>query len=192
MYSSVGTWLIFKSHRLAVSIMKSNSVIVRTYTWEKIFIRLTFFEMRNWLHFVIHRVSIAMFFNCPVLNMSQSLLVLLYSDEHWWLIYLFIYYVIFTQEYPISAEHCSPWGSCITCMTKQTSISIHSVIIQWLHWLRGTYIITCITLTTYTCSSLQWLHAGIGSCLVNIMYLINVTFNIHYTTSSWNALWFHV
>ena len=45
-------------------------------------------------------------------------------------IYLFIYYVIFTQEYPISAQHCSPWGSCITCMTKQTSISIHSVIIQ--------------------------------------------------------------
>ena len=27
-------------------------------------------------------------------------------------IYLFIYYVIFTQEYPISAQHCSPWGSC--------------------------------------------------------------------------------
>ena len=25
-------------------------------------------------------------------------------------IYLFIYYVIFTQEYPISAQHCSPWG----------------------------------------------------------------------------------
>ena len=43
---------------------------------------------------------------------------------------------------------------------------------------------TCIMLTTYTCSSLQWLHAGAGSCLVNIMYLINVTFNIHYTTSS--------
>ena len=28
-------------------------------------------------------------------------------------IYLFIYYVIFTQEYPISAQHCSPWGSCL-------------------------------------------------------------------------------
>ena len=23
-----------------------------------------------------------------------------------------IYYVIFTQEYPISAQHCSPWDSC--------------------------------------------------------------------------------
>ena len=44
--------------------------------------------------------------------------------------FIYIYYVIFTQEYPISAQHCSPWGSCITCMTKQTSISIHSVIIQ--------------------------------------------------------------
>ena len=39
-------------------------------------------------------------------------------------------------------------------------------------------------LTTYACSSLQWLHAGAGSCLVNIMYLINVTFNIHYTTNN--------
>ena len=29
-------------------------------------------------------------------------------------IYLFIYYVIFTQEYPISAQHCSPWGSCMS------------------------------------------------------------------------------
>ena len=29
-------------------------------------------------------------------------------------IYLFIYYVMFTQEYPISAQHCSPWGSCKT------------------------------------------------------------------------------
>ena len=44
--------------------------------------------------------------------------------------YLFIYYVIFTQEYPISVQHCSPWGSCITYMTIQTSISIHSVLIQ--------------------------------------------------------------
>ena len=35
MYSSVGTCLIFKCHHLAVSIMKSNSVIVRTYTWKK-------------------------------------------------------------------------------------------------------------------------------------------------------------
>ena len=26
--------------------------------------------------------------------------------------HLFIYYVIFTQEYPISVQHCSPWGSC--------------------------------------------------------------------------------
>ena len=43
--------------------------------------------------------------------------------------YLFIYSVIFTQEYPISAQHCSPWGSCITCMTKQTSISIEFVVI---------------------------------------------------------------
>ena len=46
------------------------------------------------------------------------------------IIYLFIYYVIFTQEYPISVQHCSPWGSCITYMTIQTSISIHSVLIQ--------------------------------------------------------------
>ena len=97
-------------------------------------------------------------------NLDEEMLVLLYN--------LFIYCVIFTQEYPISAQHCSPWGSCITCMTKQTSISIHSVIIQWLHWLRGTYIITCIMLITYTCSSLQWLHAGAGSCLVNIMYSV--------------------
>ena len=64
------------------------------------------------------------------------------------LFYFFIYYVIFIQEYPISAQHCPPWGSCITCMTKQAPInwiSIHSVIIQWLQWLlvvRGTYIIT--------------------------------------------------
>ena len=28
--------------------------------------------------------------------------------------HLFIY-VIFTHQYPISAQHCSPWGSCITC-----------------------------------------------------------------------------
>ena len=42
---------------------------------------------------------------------------------------VFIYYVIFTQEYPISVQHCSPWGSCITYMTIQTSISIHSVLI---------------------------------------------------------------
>ena len=34
-------------------------------------------------------------------------------------IYLFIYYVIFTQEYPISAQHCSPWGSCIIRMEKE-------------------------------------------------------------------------
>ena len=29
--------------------------------------------------------------------------------------YLFInkYYVIFTQEYPVIGQHCSPWGSCI-------------------------------------------------------------------------------
>ena len=50
--------------------------------------------------------------------------------EHLFFFFFFFYYVIFTQEYPISAQHCSPWGSCITCMTKQTSISIHSVIIQ--------------------------------------------------------------
>ena len=82
MYSSVGTWLILKCHHLAVSIMKSNSVILGTYTWKKIFIRLTWIEMRNWLHFVIHRISIAMFLNGPELNMFESLLVLLYSDEH--------------------------------------------------------------------------------------------------------------
>ena len=35
MYSSVGTCLILKCHHLAVSIMKSNSVIIRTYTWKK-------------------------------------------------------------------------------------------------------------------------------------------------------------
>ena len=34
------------------------------------------------------------------INLSISLLF----------IYLFIYYIIFTQEYPISAQHCSPWG----------------------------------------------------------------------------------
>ena len=28
------------------------------------------------------------------------------------LVYLFIYYIIFTKEYPISVQHCSPWGSC--------------------------------------------------------------------------------
>ena len=61
---------------------------------------------------------------CPQCKGGKSLV----SEEND--IYLFIYYVIFTQEYPISAQHCSPWGSCITCMTKQTSISIHSVIIQ--------------------------------------------------------------
>ena len=27
-------------------------------------------------------------------------------------VYLFIYYVIFTQEYDTSAQHCSHWGSC--------------------------------------------------------------------------------
>ena len=46
---------------------------------------------------------------------------------------LFIYYVIFTQEYIISAQHCSLWGSCIACMTKQTSIGINSALIQLLH-----------------------------------------------------------
>ena len=81
-YSSVGTCLILKSHHLAVSIMKSNGVIGRTYTWKKVFIRLTWIEMRNWLHFVIHRISIAMFFNGSMFNLSESLLVLLYSDEH--------------------------------------------------------------------------------------------------------------
>ena len=84
MYTSVGTCLILKSHHLAVSIMKSNNVIVGAYVPipGKIFILLTWIEMRYWLHFVIHRISIAMFFNGPVLNMSESLLVLLYSDEH--------------------------------------------------------------------------------------------------------------
>ena len=40
-------------------------------------------------------------------------------------LHIFFYYVIFTQEYPISAQHCSPWGSCITCMTK-TNINQHT------------------------------------------------------------------
>ena len=35
------------------------------------------------------------------------------SCSGWLVFYLFIYYVIFTQEYPISAQHCSPWGSCL-------------------------------------------------------------------------------
>ena len=85
MYSSVGTWLILKCHHLAVSIMKSNSVIVRTYTWKKIFIRLTWIEMRNWLHFVIHRISIAMFLNGPVrkkcLSLSSSFFILMNIDD---------------------------------------------------------------------------------------------------------------
>ena len=36
---------------------------------------------------------------------------LVFSDDFF--LIFFIYYVIFTQEYPISAQHCSPWGSCI-------------------------------------------------------------------------------
>ena len=38
--------------------------------------------------------------------------------------YLFIYYVIFTQEYPISAQHCSPWGSCIRSLTVRRCLVV--------------------------------------------------------------------
>ena len=68
-------------------------------------------------------VTIGVVYRCPNITIQNN-------EKIHKFIYLFIYYVIFTQEYPISAQHCSPWGSCITCMTKQTSISIHSVIIQ--------------------------------------------------------------
>ena len=66
-------------------------------------------------------------------------------------LFLFIYYVIFTQEYPISAQHCSPWGSCITCMTK-TNINQHTFSYNTVTTLTTWYIHhTCIMLTTYTC-----------------------------------------
>ena len=81
------------------------------------------------------------------------------------LIYLFILSYLPRSTPSVRSTVLPAWGSCITCMTKQTSISIHSIIMQWLHWLHG----ACMhMLTTYTCSSLQWLHAGAGSCLVNI------------------------
>ena len=46
---------------------------------------LTWFEIRNWLLFVIHGIGIAIFFDGPMLNLFVSLLLLLSSDEHWWL-----------------------------------------------------------------------------------------------------------
>ena len=69
---------------------------------------------------------------CPVsAEIHKPATSVVFADSsHAAIIYLFIYYVIFTQEYPISAQHCSPWGSCISYMTIQTSISIHSVLIQ--------------------------------------------------------------
>ena len=63
----------------AICTMKSNSVIVRS--WKLVFIRLTWIEMRNWLFFVIHRIGIAIFSNGLMLNLFESLLILLSSDE---------------------------------------------------------------------------------------------------------------
>ena len=53
-------------------------------TWKKVFIRLTWIEMRNWLHFVIHRISIVIFFNCPCLiclSLSSSFFILMNIDD---------------------------------------------------------------------------------------------------------------
>ena len=37
---------------------------------------------------------------------------------------LFIFYVIFSQEYSISAHHCSPWGSCSRRWRRWTLVGI--------------------------------------------------------------------
>ena len=77
---------LINSNHLAICMMKSNIVIhvVRS--------RPTYLEMS--LHssdmdrdaelvlFVIHRIGIAIFFNSPMLNLFESLLILLSSDEH--------------------------------------------------------------------------------------------------------------
>ena len=42
-------------------------------------------------------------------------------------LFIFIYYVIFTQEYPITAQHCSPWGSCNGRHETYVTSKYHSV-----------------------------------------------------------------
>ena len=44
---------------------------------------------------------------------------------------LFIYYIIFTQEYPISAQHCSPWGSYYYTKKQKTSLAVPVVALPY-------------------------------------------------------------
>ena len=78
------TYLIKKKregNHLAMCMMKSNSVIVRTY----LEMSLHSSDMdRTWLLFVIHRIGIipsTIFFNGLMLNLFESLLIILSSDK---------------------------------------------------------------------------------------------------------------
>ena len=98
-------------------------------------------------------------------------------------VYLFIFIYSLCHIYPGVPHQCAALFSLglLHYMHDKTNINHHTfryntvtTLTTW--YIR--YIITCIMLTIYTCSSLQWLHAGAGSCLINVMYLINVTFDI--------------
>ena len=98
-------------------------------------------------------------------------------------VYLFIFIYLLCHIYTGVPHQCAALFSLglLHYMHDKTNINHHTfryntvtTLTTW--YIR--YIITCIMLTIYTCSSLQWLHAGAGSCLINVMYLINVTFDI--------------
>ena len=86
-----------------------------------------FYSLRFCVLFVCKRITRWHYFRCSVMitRWRYCLIAAMITRWHYCIYFLFIYYVIFTQEYPISAQHCSPWGSCITCMTK-TNINQHT------------------------------------------------------------------